>query len=240
MLLIYKNGKNKLIFNMKKIEIVIIGVGKFGSTIIQRLEKLYVNKAKVILIDKDENSLKKHSNFADKIYIGDSTDENFMKSISIENADVFVLGMGEDIQSSVLTSSLIINNFKSGRIIAKVLNEQHKEILNKIGVKDTIHPEEAAARRAVLKIFNPFTLLNSETEIIELDEKISIIRKTINNEQWKNKKIMELGLPNTIKILLIYRNKKVIIASGETIIKENDEILLMGENELLSKMETDW
>ncbi len=217
---------------MKKKEIVIIGAGKFGSAIIENLKDN--RKFKIYLIDNNEKTLKKFSDVVDKVYHGDSSDERFIKDIGVDSADIFVIGIGDNIQNSILTSSIILKNFK-GRIICKSSNAQHEDILRKIGIKEIVNPEAEAAKRAYFRIMNPINELkylekyNNEIYVTEFEGHISLLKFPAKKE-WINKKIKDLKIEN-ISIVLIYKsNQRPIIVKGDTKIEEGDFLLVIGKN----------
>ncbi len=217
---------------MKKKEIVIIGAGKFGSAIIENLKDN--RRFKIYLIDNNEKILRNFGDVVDKVYHGDSSDEKFIKNIGVDSADIFVIGIGENIQNSILTSSIILKNFK-GRVICKSSNAQHEDILRKIGVKEIVNPEAEAAKRAFFRIINPMNELkylekyNNEIYVTEFEGKISLLKFPAKKE-WINKEIKDLKIEN-ISIVLIYKSSnKVIIAKGDTKIEEGDYLLVVGKN----------
>ncbi len=219
---------------MKKKEVVIIGAGKFGSAIIENLKES--RKFKIILIDNDEENLKEYKDTVDKVYLGDSGNEKFMKEIGVESADIFVIGIGDNVQSSVLTASIIIENFKNARVICKASNKQHEDILRKIGVTEIVSPERAAAKRAFFRIISP--IYGEETNssgdegefATEFEGDISIIKIPVRVE-WVGFEVKNLKLPADISIILIYRkNNNVVIVKGNTTLVDGDKLLILGHN----------
>lgn len=220
---------------MKKTEVIIIGVGRFAEALISELSKF--PRFTLIAIDSDIKKLAEISTNVDKTFVGDASNEQFLKEIGIKNADIFVVSIGNDIQSNLLTSSILKDNF-SGTVIAKAVSKRHAEILKKIGVDVVIMSDTIAARRTAISILNPILSLElseRNSELTELDGGVSIL--TIEAlPVWENKMIKDLKIPRSISIVLIYRNKKVVIVNGLTKIEKNDRISIVGSNDELSKM----
>ncbi len=216
---------------MAKREIVVIGAGRFGTSVIEKLSPLpHYN---IIAIDKNETNLRKLDKSITSI-IGDASDEKFLDSLGIENSDIYIIGIGEDIQSSLLIASLIKEKY-SGRIIAKCVNTNHEHILKRLGVEEIVNPELAAARRAVMKVISPLSRLKIQNEVIELEGDISIIR-TLASEEEFGKEIRDLGFTKKTSIILLYRNNMPIVAHGDTKIKKDDELVILGENKTIYKI----
>ena len=90
---------------MNKKQYVVIGLGRFGSSIATTLYSLGND---VLVIDKNEDLVE---DIADKVthaVQADATDENTLKSLGIRNFDVAIISIGGDIQSSVM-ATLIVN-----------------------------------------------------------------------------------------------------------------------------------
>lgn len=218
---------------MKKKTIAIFGAGRFSSYIVKRLSN--VPKFETILIEKDEQAARALSEFSDEVYVGDATDEAFLKKLNLKNVDVFVVGIGDNIQNSIFICSTILENYK-GKIIAKAVDLRHEEILRKIGITEIINLQVTAARSALLKIINPILGTYSKESITELDEDTSIFRDKVP-KSWVNKKVLDINI-NDISIILLRRNKKNLIVTGNTVLKENDTLIIVGRNSDLAKLIT--
>ncbi|HEY8512509.1 MAG TPA: potassium/proton antiporter [Cyclobacteriaceae bacterium] len=71
---------------------------------------------------------------------------------------------------------------------------------------------------------------NSQSELVELD--------IANDSKAVGKEVVELKLPKTALIVLIYRKGRYMMASGDTIIQGGDHLLVMGDSkETIGKVE---
>ncbi len=218
---------------MIKKEVVVIGVGRFGKEIISKLSSL--SGYSIVAIDKDASKLEQLQNLKNVI-VGDASSEEFLLNIGIDNADYFIIGMGQDFQASLTIASTLNENYK-GKIIVKSVSEKHETILNRLGIKNVITPEVAAAKRVFNLITNPLFVKNSEEfNITEIAEGISVARMPVR-DKWIGKQIKEIDLPKDITIFLIFRKgKKPEIGVGSTELKENDILAIAGNDEVLLKI----
>ena len=108
-------------------EYVVIGLGRFGGSIVRELNALDMD---VMAIDHDENRVNEYSDIATHAVVADTTDEAVMKSLGIRNFDHVIVAIGENIQSSTLTT-LILKEL-GVKVTAKAQNDYHAKILNKI------------------------------------------------------------------------------------------------------------
>ena len=87
-------------------QFAVIGLGRFGRKVAETLAKKGVP---VIAIDSDPDLVSKVSDLVTKAVQIDSTDEQSLVASGIKDVDVAVVSMGEDIESSILTTALLKN-----------------------------------------------------------------------------------------------------------------------------------
>jgi Trk K+ transport system NAD-binding subunit len=128
----------------RKNEIVIIGAGKFGSMVAQKLSE--VSKYTIIVIDKNKENIDALAKYVDNGFVTNLAIGENLKSLGIQNSGTFVLGIGDNVQDSVIIASIIKKNYPKARIIAKAADNNHADILKSLGIEEVISPELAAAR----------------------------------------------------------------------------------------------
>ena len=218
----------------KKEEIAVFGIGKLGTEIIRNLALL--NKYFIIAIDRNKNSLENVRGIADVLLIGDAAEEEFLDENGLADASYFIISIGDDLQSSILVSSIISDKY-DGKLIVRSEDRIHRNILKKIGISTIINPNLDSAEKIAFELNVPelSTVLNIENiEFRKLDENILFGKIMIPNQLW-NKKIKDANVPKDILIAFYTRNKESHIADGETILRENDEISIMGNSKSIFK-----
>ncbi len=214
---------------MAKKEIVVIGIGRYAATLIEKLKT--IPSYSIVAIDSDEKKIENIMGVKNLI-VGDATNEEFIKGIGIENADFYVIGMGSDFQTSSIIAANIKENFK-GTVIAKSVNPQHEMILRKMGVDDVITPEVVAAKKTFNKIANPLIFKHGNNyEMSEISEGVSIARIPALHK-WIEKYVKDIEIPKGIGISLIFKKGKGKVVSGDTKIEKNDILAIVGEDKIL-------
>ncbi len=217
----------------KKEEIVVFGIGKLGVAILKSLSK--ENKYYLIAIDENEESAREAKDIADSILIGDATDEDFLEESGITNASIFIIAIGDDLQSSILISSLLLDKF-DGRVIVRSENRVHRTILRKLGVNTIINPNIDSAQKIVNQLnFSKLQTSLKNFEIINIDESVSFA-KMQTPKQFLNVPVKDLEIPKEILISLFVRDNTFKVVTGETILEEKDEIYIVGESKIINKV----
>ena len=214
---------------MKK-EFAVIGLGRFGSSIIKELRELNVN---VLAIDKDEAIINDYKDMVTEAVIGNTMDENVLKSVGITNFDHVIVAIGENIQASILTT-LILKDLGVEKVTVKAQNDYHGRVLEKIGADAVIHPERAIGRLLAHRLVSTHTL-----DILEISDDHSIVEfKAIDD--FTDKTLEQLDFRNEfgVSVLAIKRHEHIIVSpDANTKILEDDILILIASDQDLSKFE---
>ena len=136
--MLYNKGISSIVGGniMRRKEFVVIGLGRFGGSICRELSNLGMS---VLAIDKNEELVDNYADLVTEAVVADTTDESVLKNLGIRNFDHVIVAIGDDIQSSILTT-LILKEMGVKKVTAKALNEYHEKVLKKIGADQIVHP----------------------------------------------------------------------------------------------------
>lgn len=123
--------------------IAVIGLGRFGQSLALELA---ASGTEVLGIDTDEQTVQRMSSLLTHVVIADGTDEEAMRQLGIQDFRRAVVGMGADLEASILTCSVLIA-LEVDDIWAKAISGPHKRILEQIGCHHVVRPEHDTGRR---------------------------------------------------------------------------------------------
>ncbi|OCX43056.1 potassium transporter [Campylobacter ornithocola] len=212
---------------MKKETYGVIGLGRFGSVLAKEL----IDQGKrVIISDIDEEAVKELQDYADFAYILDSTHTTALKEAGYANADVVILSIGENLESSILTF-MALKEIGVKNIIAKANSSTHGQILSKLGVNKVIYPEKESAKRlAKILITNP------NFEIIDLSANTIKVAKLLIDENLAGKTLQSIG--QNLKVIAHKQNDVwSIMPNLDNTAYLNDILMLLGTQEELNQYE---
>lgn len=215
---------------MSNKQFVIIGLGRFGSSI---AKTLYSLGSDVLAIDKDEDIVQEIADSVTHAVQLDATDENALRSLGIRNFDVAVVTIGDDIQSSIM-ATLLVKELGVKYIIAKGHSDLHAKVLYKIGADRVVLPEKDMGVRVAHNLVSANIL-----DYIELSEEYSVMEIQVL-EEWAGSTLKELKLRSKygINVMAIKRGDEVNLSpAADNIIEENDIIVAIGSAEDLSRLE---
>ncbi|MCT6924182.1 MULTISPECIES: TrkA family potassium uptake protein [Bacillales] len=150
---------------MKK-EFVVIGLGRFGGSIVKELVSLGAN---VMAIDTLRERVDEYASIATQAVVADTTDEAVIKSLGLWNFEHIIVAIGEDIQASILTT-LILKEHGVPQITVKAQNDYHEKVLRKIGADFVVHPERDMGIRIANNMMSTNVL-----DYLELSDEYSIM-----------------------------------------------------------------
>lgn len=211
-------------------QFVVIGCGRFGSSVSLKLTEL---GAEVMVVDRNEETIQ---GIADKVthaVQADATDENSINALGIRNFDVAIVTIGSNIQSSILVT-LMVKELGVKHIIAKAQNELHAKVLYRIGADRVVFPEREMGMRIAKNLVSANIL-----DYIELAPDYSIV-EVVALEQWIGQSLMDLNMRANygINVMAIKHGTDIDIAvDANTTIKDGDVLVVIGHNDDLKKIE---
>lgn len=207
---------------MKK-EFVVIGLGRFGGSIVNELVAL---KADVMAIDISPERVDEFAQIATTAVAADTTDESALRSLGIRNFEHVVVAIGENIQASILTT-LILKEVGVKKITVKAQNDYHEKVLRKIGADQVVHPERDMGKRIANNMVS-----NNILDYLELSDEYSIVEIRAN-EKIAGSTLIDLDIRAKygVNIVAIKRQTQILV-SPQAIeeIELNDILIVIGSD----------
>ena len=198
--------------------VLVIGLGQFGSRIAKRMEEL---NCEVMAVDINENRVNEVLPYVTYAQIGDSTNQEFLMSLGIDNFDVCIVALGSKFQSSLETASLL-KELGAKKVVSRATNDVHMKFLLRNGADEVVYPEMQMAHRIATKYASDTIL-----DFIEIDDENSIYEIKVPRE-WCGKTLLQLDVrrKHKINVLTLKRNEEVFVPTPDTIIEKDDIALV--------------
>ena len=147
-------------------DVLVIGLGRFGSAVATELTRL---GHRVIAVERDNQLAETYVNKFSRVVHADMAKASAVEMIRNAGVKIAVVGIGSSIESSVLAAANLVDAGVPS-IWAKALSNEHKRILDRIGVHHVISPEADSGRR-VAHLVNGKLL-----DYIEFDDGFAIVK----------------------------------------------------------------
>lgn len=155
---------------MKTQQFVVIGLGRFGSSLALELMDLGYE---VLGIDRNEELVDEMSDHLTHAVVADATDEEVLKSLGVRNFDCGIVAIGNDIQMSIL-AAILLKDLGIKTVVAKAISVLHGRALEKLGVDRVIFPERDMGVRVAHQLVTP-----NLVDYIELSKEYSIVEMKV-------------------------------------------------------------
>ena len=208
--------------------VLLIGLGRFGRHI---AENLYELKHQVMAVDKKEDRVNAVLDFVTNAVIGDSTNEEFLKSLGVGNYDVCMVCIGDDFQSSLETTSLL-KELGAKKVVSRAARDVHAKFLLRNGADDVVYPERQLAKWSAIRYTSDHIF-----DYIELGKEYSIFEIEIPNE-WDGKTVSAIYIRGRfgINIMAIRRDGRLDInITPDMVLTAGCHMLVLGSNKNIEK-----
>ena len=213
---------------MKHKSILLVGVGNFGKHIARKFNELGHD---VMAIDQDEERINDVMPLVTSAQIGDSTSEDFLRTLGVENYDVCIVTIGGDFQSSLETTSLL-KELGAQKVVSRAERDGQAKFLLRNGADEIVYPEKQLASWMGIRYSADHIL-----DYIELDGEHAIFEVTVPKE-WIGMTVGQLDIRRKYKINImgIKKNGKFSVSiTPDTVLTEDKTLMIVGEYKALQK-----
>jgi trk system potassium uptake protein TrkA len=200
--------------NNMALECLVIGLGVFGKSLAQNLKK---QGSLVVGVDKDEKILKETEKIVEQTIRADSTMEDNLRVLGVDNFDYVFVCIGVDMEASLITT-LHLNNLGAKKIIARSNSSEHSLILQRLGAHRVITPEIDSGQRLAQETtssFETYMQFSDNFAVVQMDVPEKMIGKTLTD--------MDLRQKYKINVLSIKRDISFVDQEGEDRVLNNQE-----------------
>ena len=164
--------------------ILLIGLGRFGKYVAKKLNDL---NHQVMAVDTDEDRVNAILPFVTNAQIGDSTNQEFMESLGVDNYDVCIVAIGDNFQSS-LETAFLLKELGAKKVIARASKGTQEKILLRNGADQVVYPEKQLAAWCAITCTS-----DSIMDYIALNKEFAIFEMAVPSE-WYGRSVIEIDI----------------------------------------------
>ena len=212
-------------------QFVIIGLGRFGTSVATELYKM---GHEVLAVD---NRMDVVEDIADKVthaVCADATDEAELRALDIENFDVAVVSIGTDLQASILVT-MLCKEMGVKYVLTKASTDMHAKVLKRVGADKIVFPEREMGERVAYNLVSTSIL-----DFIELSPDYSLVEIEVP-KIWVAASMKELNLRVNygINVMAIrHADGGITVApQGADILQTKDVLVAIGANSSIAGLE---
>ena len=195
----------------------IIGMGRFGLALAQELHA--------------EEKINLARELTENAFIVRNLEKKTLLDAGMGNCDVAVVGIGEHIDTSILTTLTLVS-MGIPKVIAKATSTEHGLILEKLGA-EVVYPERDMAIRLAHRLETSQAL-----DFVQLSEKINISKFALP-AQAVGQTVVEVNLRNRFGLNIIAIENGGVVEEAvrpDYIFRTGDILYLSGSKEGFNKL----
>lgn len=212
--------------------IFIVGLGRFGVSLCEQLVDM---GQYVVAVDRDPVRVEEMADTVDLCAQIDATDEEALIKAGAREADIAVVTIGENIEASVLATT-ILKGLEIPYLVARARNKIHARVLARVGAHKVIFPERDMGMKVAEQFIHPWLsqfskLPGAEFLIGEITPVSDMIGKTLAELRFRTQ--------YDAMVLLFRRNGAYFLPSADSVIQNDDRLLVAGKKESLGSWVTE-
>lgn len=207
----------------------VIGLGRFGF---QLAVVLAENGMEVMAVDSNESIVASIRDQVTQAICLKVTDESSLRSIGVDEMDTAIVAMGENFAQSILITALLKKRLGVPKVIARAINDIHKDILKLVGADRVILPEKEIGIRLADVLSSPFTELTRLTKNFSVSlivaPKVFVGKEVASLDLFTNYNAHCVGIKES--------DDKVVAIDPHYVIRAKDRLIFAGYNQDLEKI----
>lgn len=209
----------------------VIGLGRFGMALAAELSRL---GERVTAVDVDPDKARHAQAFVTQALVADATIRENLSAIGVDRADVAAVSLGDRMDAAILVV-FHLTYLRVSEIIAKAVNEDHAEILSRVGATRVVYPEKEMALRMAQRLSSRNVLdylsLSSGFHVVELAPSKKFVGRSLAE--------LDLARKYGVQVLAVKElvpDRTAIAPSASQVIKDSDILVVMGPDEAVRKL----
>jgi len=208
----------------KKEEYVVIGLGRFGTSVAVTLADYDYN---VLAIDQDIDRVQALSIVLPNIMQLDATNIDAMRQAGVDAFDAGIVCIGNDFESNIL-ATVLLRKLGVQRVVAKARTRTQRDILLQVGADEVVLPEHEAGVRLARRLAAGHVI-----DYLEVSKDVGVVELMAPPSFW-GRTLAETDLRQRygLNAMAVRRDEElIVIPSGTFEIEKNDVLVVLGKLE---------
>lgn len=210
---------------------VIVGLGNFGACV---AEDLHARHHDVVAIDVNEEAVDRIAPHVTRAAVGDGRHAKTLERLGARDADVGVVSTGDDITASIL-ATMALRDLGVDEVYVKVISREHARVMVRIGVADTIFPEQESAQNLSARLSS-----SSVFNYVQLGAGFSMQEMAVP-PMWEGRTLREIQFRQQFSLSVIavhdvVHDRMAVPPDPDVHLKSSDTLLIAGRDEDLERL----
>ncbi len=226
--------------------VAVFGLGRFGMGLAVRLASL---GADVLAIDSDRELVEEVDPRVSRAVCLDATNEFAMKKLKLDDTDLAIVCIGRNIEAGLLVTA-VLQRLGVEEIWVRAIDHNQAQILEAMGVSRIISLEKEMAYQVGQEITMPgiqvIAPITTNHVLAELKAKSEFVGKTLRDLDFRNRYGLNIVAIKSRETTPGPEGEEKVeyhvndLPYAEDVIKEGDVLVVIGPDEKVRGMQTDY
>jgi trk system potassium uptake protein TrkA len=204
--------------------LIVVGAGKVGTSLSRTLIDM---QHEVVIVEQHRRRFEVlEEEFGHRALLGDATEMRVLEQAGVTRPPDIVLAVTGDDEDNLVICQLAQERYEVPKVIARVNDPRNQYIFDLLGIAPTVSPTSM-----VLALIQHEVPEHEIVQLLELrKENLEIVEVEIGaGAAASGKRIEQLQLPETARLISVMRDGKAEIAVGGTELRAGDQVLAILE-----------
>ena len=213
--------------------VAVFGLGAFGRHVALEMA---AQGHDVLAMDRGEERILPVRDHVTRAVVGDAVDRTTLEKLGIAGIETAIVSLGSNMSGSILLT-LHLSELKVNRILVKALDDDHAQVLTKLGAHRIIFPEREMARRLATMLTHP-----NLVEILHLGPEMTLVEmaapKSFGGHSLRQ---LELRKKFGVQVLAVKdqgSEKVELVLDPDRVIQAESTLICLGRTEDLERLQS--
>lgn len=220
---------------MQRKRMLVIGLGRFGTTIVGTLWDLGVD---IVAVDTDSRAVDAIKGKTHAAFVGDATEPTLLDGIGAREVDWAVVTFGTAFEASVLVVSAL-KSLGVPQIMARAETDRRADVLRAVGATRVVEVEREMGHRLGIELCAPGSpdLLDfaARYRVVPWAATGQLVGRTLRDSKLREKFGLNVIGIRPLDQAQTGRGGALMPPSPERVIEQGDTLMLVGESEQIER-----
>jgi trk system potassium uptake protein TrkA len=210
------------------VHVVVVGCGRVGSTLAERLEEQGVS---VAVVDRRSDAFRRlPEGFGGSRHVGVGFDRDVLRAAGVEEATGLAAVTNGD-NSNILIARVAREYFGIGRVVARIYDQRRAAVYERLGIP-TIATVDWTASRVLRRVLPA----SEAVEWTDPSATVSLVERPAPL-RWVGKRVADVQLPGAARIAAVGRLGQGRIPTDDLLVQEGDLLWFVVDTARLGELD---
>lgn len=209
-------------------QVLIVGMGRFGRHIARKLNEMHIQ---VLGVDTDEEKIREVLPYTTSAEVGDATNQDFLRSLGVNNFDVCIVAIGDNFLASLEVTSYL-KDLGAKKVVSRAARDTQEKFLLRNGADAVVYPEKLMGNWTAVRFSS-----ENVFDYISLGKDFAVFEIAMP-QNWVGKTIGQVDVRKHYHINIVavkYKDSMTPTPGADYVLKQDETLLVLGKDKDIQK-----